>query len=61
MSLISFRQKLFDAFLYGGAVAAIIFITGHLIEKTHENFDYIEELCERVEKLEERQDHQLKK
>ena len=61
MSLISFRHKLFEAFLFGGAASVIWFTTSYLIKTIHEHSDDMEELFERVEKCEERQDHELKK
>ena len=68
MSYNSFVSEVFEAFLYGGAAAAIFTTTSYLVNKTHRDSDKIFEhscelikLLERVEKCEERQDQQLKK
>ena len=61
MSYISFQRQLFKAFLYGGSFAAIWFTTIYVIDKIHDHSDYMEELFERVERCEERQEDQLKK
>ena len=52
---------MFEAFLFGGVAAVIVSATSYLIRKTHEHSDDMRELFERVEKCEERQDHELKK
>ena len=61
MSYILFRHRMFEAFLFGGVAAVIVSATSYLIRKTHEHSDDMRELFERVEKCEERQDHELKK
>ena len=59
MSDRSFCYQLFEAFLFGGAAAVIIYTTSYLIEKTIQPGDKIEELFSRLEECEE--NHELKK
>ena len=75
MSYNSFVPEVFEAFLFGGAAAAIFATTSYIVNKTHRHSDKIyehsdalfqhsvemEKLLERIEKCEERQDQQLKK
>ena len=62
MSGRSFCYQLFDAFLFGGAVAVIGFVTANLIDKSIQHDDEIEELFSRLEECEKSsQDNELKK
>ena len=57
----NFEKDLVKAFLVLGAADFILFSTCKLIDKIEEHDFYMEDLCERVSKCEERQDLELKK
>ena len=59
--ILNFRHQVTKAFLYGGAITAMIFATGYLIDKTHQHSYDIRDLFHRVAGCEERQKQQLKK
>ena len=50
----SFCDSFFDAFLFGGTAAAVIYTTFYLIDKTDQHDDEIEELFSRLKECEKK-------